>query len=916
MTHHGIKRTPANARVMRVFLALALLAGVVACQTPLGAQTAPVSEKEVLPILAAKCFQCHGADVQMGKLDLHTRGSMLKGGAKGPAVVPGKAEQSPLYRAIAGLDKPAMPAAPLPGLTPQEIAVLKNWIDQGAPWKEVSAAQAAALGTGYGGDYKEKEITAADREWWSFKKPVRYPVPTVADARWKANPIDAFIKKALDEKGLQPAPQADRNTLIRRVYLDLTGLLPAPQEVDAFVNDSSPQAYESLVDKLLNSSHYGERWARHWLDVVRYADSSGFEHDRDNAEAWRYRDYVIKAFNEDKPYDQFLVEQLAGDEVDNPTQDSLIATAYYRVGPRVRFREKDNPQYRYDYLDDMVATTFRGFLGMSVNCARCHDHKFDPITRMDYYRSVAMFFGYVNYDHPLVPREEAARYEKLKLEADAKIRQLRQQVADIEGPYKKVEFEKKLATLPEDIQLAVKTPEDHRTPGQKLLAAQILTLNPDADAPVRRRIKVSDTDNEARQKLLDQAAALEKSLPQPPPVAEGVRDGDYRFAPDGFGDEPLPGKGDRAVYGFVGKYVPDAGDKFVVPPVNFTANGLLPYEEEIKQPVVEPGFLTVLKEGNPPVTRAPKRPGYVTSGRRRALAEWIASKDNPLTARVMANRIWGWHFGTGIVPTPGTYGKMGLPPTNPQLLDWLATEFVRQGWSVKQMQRLILNSETYKMASVYYQAANAEKDPTNTSLWRFPIRRLEAEVMRDLILSASGQLNLEAGGPAFFPSIPKSVREGYRQGRWEMTKEDPSTWRRSVYSYWKRGMKYPMFEVHDQPDTNTTAEKRNITTVPTQALTLLNNEFVLIQSRYFADRVLSAAGNDPARQVKEMYRIALSRNPTPQELDDNLSFLKTQREAEAAHASGSSAAGASPDLSALTDLADIVLNTNEFVYVN
>jgi hypothetical protein len=916
MDHSTIRRGR-TIRPVWTSLSLVLLASVATFFAPLGAQKA-ATEKDVLPILKDKCFQCHGAEVQMGKLALHTRAAMLKGGQKGPALVPGEAEASPLYRVVAGLDQPVMPAAPLPGLTAQEISVLKDWIDQGAPWKEMAAAQAAALGAGYGDEYTEKEISQEERAFWSYQKPVRHPVPAVAGARWSANPIDAFIKQTLDEKGLTPAPQADRNTLIRRLYLDLTGLLPAPEEVDAFVNDSSPKAYEKLVDRLLSSRHYGERWGRHWLDVVRYADSSGFEHDRDNAEAWRYRDYVIKAFNEDKPYDQFIVEQLAGDELDNPTYDSLIATTFYRVGPRVRFREKDNPQYRYDYLDDMIATTFRGFMGMSVNCARCHDHKFDPITRKDYYRTVAMFFGYVNYDHPLAPREEAARYEKAKIEADARIRQLRQEVADIEGPYRKAEFEKKLATFPEDIQIAVKTPEEKRTPGQKLLAMQILTLNPASATPGRRRIQVSPAEDAARQKLLDEIAAIEKSLPKPPPVAEGIRDGDYRFAPDGYGDEPLPGKGDRAVYGFEGKYVPDAGDRFEVPPVYFAANGLLPYEEESKQPVVEPGFLTVLKAGDPPVAVKPDRPGYVTSGRRRALAEWIASKDNPLTARVMVNRIWGWHFGAGIVPTPGTFGKMGLPPTHPQLLDWLATEFVRQGWSVKQMQRLILNSETYKMASVYYAEGNAEKDPTNTYLWRFPLRRLEAETIRDLVLSASGQINLEAGGPPFFPSIPKSVREGYRQGRWELTQEAPETWRRSVYSYWKRGMKYPMFEVHDQPDTNVTAEKRNVSTVPTQALTLLNNRFVLLQSQHFAERVWREAGEDAAAQVKTMYRIALSREPTARELDDNLTFLQTQRDAEAAAGSDSEEAGAAvhPTLAALTDLADIVLNLNEFVYLN
>jgi hypothetical protein len=334
-------------------------------------------------------------------------------------------------------------------------------------------------------------------------------------------------------------------------------------------------------------------------------------------------------------------------------------------------------------------------------------------------------------------------------------------------------------------------------------------------------------------------------------------------------------------------------------------------EEDQKSFQVEPGFLTVLVNGTPPPAARPPKTGYVTSGRRRALAEWLASPDHPLTARVMANRIWHWHFGRGIVPTPGNFGKMGMPPSHPELLDWLATEFVRQGWSIKQMHRLIMNSETYKMASSFYSAANLEKDPSNVQLWRFPLRRLEAEAIRDVILSASGQINLEAGGEPFFPAIPKSVREGYRQGKWELTKEEPATWRRSVYSYWKRGLKYPMFEVHDQPDLNVTCEKRNVTTVPTQALTLLNNEFVLIQARHLAERAAREGGESAAARIAHLYRVALSRGPTPKEQESYLAFLEKQR----AYHAGRQAEGG-PDLAALTDVAHVVLNSNEFVYIN
>ena len=911
------------------------------------AQTAQVSDKEIVPVLQ-RCLQCHGEALQMSKLDLRTREGMLKGGEKGPAIVPGDAEGSLLYKRVAGLQAPIMPMPPVPALNAKEIALLKDWINQGAKWTTASASPAAPASApaAYGSGYKEKQITDQDRQWWAFKKVVRYPVPAVSDARWARNPIDGFIRKEMAAKGLTPAPEADKRTLIRRAYLDLVGLLPPPAEVDAFVKDASPKAYENLIERLLASPNYGERWGRYWLDVVRYADSSGFEYDLDIANAWRYRDYAIKAFNEDKPYNQFVIEQIAGDELDKPDYDSLIATTFYRVGPRVRFREKNYPSYRYDYMDDMIRTTFQGFMGLSVNCARCHDHKFDPITRMDYYRSVAAFWGYVEYDHPLAPKEEVDQYEKIKQELGREVAPLLKEVARIEQPYKEKQRERQieeaLKRFPEDIQAAIKTPEAQRTPGQKLLVAQVLIgpedINPDDVVPDvtasakakarlkadqvfgadpnggyrRRPLKLSDADEAKRAALRAKIEAIEDRLPPALPVADGVRDGDYRLSPDGLGDSHIPGTG-RPTYDVKCCFVPEAGQKYEVPPLYFAATG-----DDIKADektfIVQPGFLTVLVNGTPPpATHPPNRTDYVSSGRRRALGEAIASKDNPLTARVMINRIWGWHFGRGIVATPGNFGKMGMLPSHPELLDWLATEFVRQGWSIKQMQRLIMTSETYKMASAFYESTDMEKDPTNVYLWRFPVRRLEAEIIRDAMLSASGQLNTEAGGPPFFPSIPVSVRADQPRGRWELTKEGPDTWKRSVYAYVKRGLKYPMFDVYDEPDLNVTCERRSVSTVPTQALTMLNNEFMLIQANRFAERVIKEAGQDPAAQVKTMYRIAFSREPNSREMESNLAFLKKQQEREAKVAAG--AGGESAALSALTDLAHVTLNLNEFMYI-
>jgi hypothetical protein len=924
--------------------------GTALASTALG-QSADVTQKDVMPVLEKNCFQCHGESVKMANLDLRSREAMLKGGDKGPALAPGKSAESPIYKRVAGLAQPKMPLAPMPPLSEREILVIKEWIDRGARWeaqpKENAAAQPPAVTPGDKAnasytEYKERQITDEMRQWWAFKKPVRRTPPQPADGRWSKNPVDMFIKAAMDAKGLRPAPEADRATLIRRAYLDLTGLLPAPDEVDAFVGDRSPRAYENLIERLLTSPHYGERWGRFWLDVVRFAESSGFEHDRTVATAWRYRDYVIKSLNEDKPYNQFLVEQIAGDELDNPTQDSLVATAVYRFGPRVRFREKANPYYRYDYLDDIVRTTFGGFMGLSVHCARCHDHKFDPITRMDYYRTVGMFFGFVNYDHLLVPKKEADEWAQAKKEILRQIAPLKKAVAQLEAPYKKQRFEESLKQLPEDVQTAVRTPVGQRTQGQKLLAAQFesgLEVDPDANAEddlgaillaatddnyyhfsregksgqSRRggpQLKLTEADEQKRKALLDQIATLQKKFPKTPPGVEGVRDGDYRLAPDGPGDIPLPSQG-RPDYGVTCCYVPQPGQKYQVPDVHFGANGLV-VEDDLKAPVVQPGFLQVLMNGTaPPLTHQPNRPDYVTSGRRRALAEWIASADNPLTARVIANRVWYWHFGTGIVPTPGNFGKMGMPPSHPELLDWLATEFIRQGWSIKQIHRLIMNSETYKMASSFYIADDVDKDPTGVYLWRFPVRRLEGEAIRDIILFASGQLNLQAGGPSFFPSTPESVRVGYAAGRWDLTKEEPATWRRSIYSYWKRGMKFPMFDVHDQPDQNVTTEKRNVSTVSTQALTLLNNEFVLLQSRYLAERIEREAGTDAAAQVTLLYRITLGRWPTEKELAGDLEFLRRDRKLDGAKSPGAADGGG-----ALAHLAHVMLNTNEFVYIN
>jgi Protein of unknown function (DUF1553)/Protein of unknown function (DUF1549)/Planctomycete cytochrome C len=846
----------------------------------LAAADKPVSfTKDIEPVLQGSCWKCHGSAIQLSKLDLRTRDGALKGGEKGPAIVPGKAEESKLYRLVADLEKPAMP---MDGkLTAEQISAIKDWINQGAAWeassagKQDSTSQLAAL--------EDMPIPPEARKYWAFQKPVRYPVPAVAaDLR---NPVDRFLEKTRLEKGLKSAPRADRVTLLRRAYMDLIGLPPTPAEASEFVADNAPHAWERLIEKLLASPHYGERWGRHWLDVARYADSNGFEHDFSRPNAWRYRDYVVRSFNKDTPYNVFLAEQIAGDELDWVTEDSLIATGFLRSYAKVGFREKDNPQFRYEYLDDMIATIGRGVLGLTVQCARCHNHKFDPIPQKDYYKMQASLFGYVETDFPLTSAEQAEAYEKKVAAVEAKLTPLRLQIREIEEPYRLKLTPAKYKKYPANVQRAIAVPEDKRTPGEALLANQVIRTTSVSSEEIDVIISPEDL---ARKKALSaEIKAAEKERPKPIPMAAGVTDGDYRFAPDGAGDEPAPGKGVKHE-AFEGSYLFKGPGRYEAPPSYFLIRG----DAESRGSLMKPGFVTVATYGNPP-TEDPPADGH-TSGRRRALAEWLGSPDNPLTARVIVNRIWNHHFGRGIVATLDNFGKMGETPTHPELLDWLAVEFVNRGWSIKEMHRLLMTSEAYQMSSQFNDAADVEKDPENADVWRFRIQRLDAEIVRDDIMAVSGSLNLQMGGPAVFPHLPGEILESMKNGIWDNQADGPGVWRRSIYVYRKRGLPFPMFEVFDLPDQNTSCGRRNVSTVATQALTLLNDEFVLKQARLFADRVKEAAPNDPAKQIDLAYRIALTRPPDEKEFAIASDFLKKQ---------------------SLVDLTHVILNLNEFLYV-
>jgi Protein of unknown function (DUF1553)/Protein of unknown function (DUF1549)/Planctomycete cytochrome C len=845
----------------------------------------PVSfANDIRPIMERSCWTCHGATVQQSKLDLRTREGALRGGARGPALVPGDAEQSRLYRAIAHLDAIKMPMSG-EQLEAAEIIAVKAWIDSGAPWEETAPAAGGATPAGSTLAALEKvTITPEQRNYWAFQRPVQTPLPVVAN-RALTNPIDRFLEFERAARTLKPAPRADKRTLVRRAYLDLLGLPPTPAQVDQFLSDQTPQAWERLIDTLLASPHYGERYGRHWLDVARYADSAGFEYDTHRPNAWRYRDYVIKAFNDDKPYNRFVIEQLAGDEVDDRTDETLVATGFLRAGPRVLFREKDNPERRYDYLDEILGTIGRGMLGLTVNCARCHDHKFDPIPQKDYYSLQASIFGYVETEVPMAPRAKAKAYLAKTDEINAKLARFRAEVAGIEKPHRdRLELEQIRARFPEHIFRAVSTPAGERTPGESLLATQVKA----AAAVPAAQIATSLTPDEASRKraLTDQMAALEKERPAPLPMIEIATDGDHRFSPLGEGDDVVSCPKCRIPPPFPGSYIHKDG-AYQVPPSYFLIRG----DAESRGSLMKPGFITVATHGAHP-TEIP-RPDGNTSGRRLALAHWIASPENPLTARVIVNRLWQKHFGRGIVATLENFGRMGEPPTHQALLDWMAVELMNRGWALKPINKLMMMSEAYQMASAFDDPANARIDVDNRYLWRYRPQRLEAEIVRDSLLVAGGNINLAAGGEPIFPFIPAEVLAGQYRGKWENTPDGPAAWRRGVYVYRRRSLPYPMFDTFDHPDMNVTAGARNVSTVPTQALTLLNNPFVLAQAKRFAERVQRET-SDPRRQVDLAYRIALARPASDAEAAIGVDLIENQ---------------------SLESFAHVVLNLDEFMYM-
>lgn len=799
--------------------------------------------QDAAKILQDNCVACHGAASKMSGLDLSSREGMLLGGERGPAVTPHNLRRSRLWTFVTHQAQPAMP--PGKKLAEGDLALLKRWIEAGAPVPLADEAEAEAARIAALKKVEDTAVTDEDRAWWAFRQPVKRTPPGTGNA------VDAFIAAKWEAEGLTGSPKADPRKLIRRVYMDLAGLPPTPEQVADFVADPSDAAYERVVEELLASPHYGERWARHWMDVVHYADSGGYERDFDWPTMWRYRDWLVGAFNQDIPYDDFIRHQIAGDEIAPEDPKAHVATGYLRM---VLDNNIKDERTRMDELDDNVATTSLAFLGMTVGCARCHDHKFDPIRAKDYYQMQAVFFSTVEVDYPLASAAEIDRYDAAVERIEKQQAPLRKRMKEIAQPYRERLFQERLSALPPYYREAWETPTEKRTEGQRLNARQVDSLYKSGikDNEVQELMRASE--RQEHQRLEREIARLQASMPEKYATARTIAE---------KGREALP------------SYYLHRGDP------------------GSKGSPMDPG---VLKVASWEPVKFPAPPADADSSWRRVtFANWIASEENPLTARVMVNRLWQHHFGEGIVQTPSNFGKTGVAPTHPELLDWLAVEFVESGWSVKHMHRLMVLSDAYQMASDDVPG-NLPKDGANRFVWRQSRKRHSAETIRDSMLAVAGTLDRSVGGPPVRPHIDPDLFQGSTGRTWPGNAiGDPETWRRSIYVFSKRSIRYPMFEAFDQPDMMQSCERRNESTVAPQALLLMNNAEIMLHARHFAQRVASEAGESNVARVERAYELALAREPSAKELALAKAFLDGNPHG-------------------LADFCHTIFNLNEFVY--
>ncbi len=865
-------------------------------------------EQHIRPLLVERCVKCHGPKEQKAGLRLDLRAYAMAGSKSGPVIVPGKPEESLLIQAVRYRGPKMPPDGKLPDA---KISLLEKWIRMGAPWPDDGSRLSERPGAR---DGRAHDAIVSAREHWAFRPVSRPRVPDVFGGR-VYGPVDSFILNRLKGAGLKPAPEADRRTLIRRLYFDLLGLPPSYELVQEVLTDPRPDAVDRLVDRLLASPHYGERWGRHWLDLVRFAQTNGYERDAEKPEAWRYRDYVIRSFNEDKPYDRFVIEQLAGDELPDASPETIIATGFYRLG--VWDDEPDDKLVALaEEFDDIVRTTSETFLGLTLGCARCHEHKFDPFPQEDYYSFLAFFSNIApygrdtSYTHwaanpdaifvPLVSSEEFRRWRQRQEQLRAQLDAVTRSINELRNRVRTELVEERRAELtPEERALLERSAEqlgEVEEARRRRLEAKLRVDDKAVQAELKKRYpdRFKELDEE-RKKLeaelkrlpFDRALAVREREQDPEPT--------YVFRrgnPRSKGNRVEP-RGPQVFGGEV-----------------LTAQPL------VAETVSE--YRRILLELGVPAS----------SGRRLALARWIASPSNPLTARVIANRVWQFHFGKGIVRTPGDFGMAGLPPTHPELLDWLATRLVDSGWSLKRLHREIVLSATYRQSSSHYDPVAATRDPDNSLWWRFEARRLEAEVIRDAILAVAGTLNTKMGGRGFFPTLgPEVLATQSRPGAGWGKSSPAEEARRSVYIYVKRTLGVPFLELFDFPKPERPVAQRAITTIAPQALTLLNSRFVETQAREFARFLLDDrqyCNGSPDRLdfgplVVRAYRRALQREPEAHELTVLCRFLATQHDRWRQVLEASSGDGRvsefEVDMRVAADLAKVLFNLNEFVYL-
>ena len=836
---------------------------ILACLAPAApAADAPIDFiRDVRPILAQSCISCHGAARQRGGLRLDNGAAAMRGGDRGLAFKPGDAAHSRLILAVSGMDPDLkMPPADKPPLTAEQIGVLRAWIDQGAKWPKDETVAGSA---------------AAHSDHWAFQPPKRPAPPDVTDKDWCRNDIDRFVLARLEREKIAPSPEADRVTLIRRLSLDLLGLPPSPKEVDDFVADQAPDAYEKLVDRLLASPAYGERWGRHWLDLARYADSDGYEKDTGRPYAWRYRQWVIEAFNRNMPYDEFTIEQLAGDlippgaDVPGSPIDRKVATGFHRNTLSNHEGGVDQEQFRVEACVDRTNTTAQVFLGLTLGCARCHDHKYDPFSQREYCEFFAFFNSDVETDlaAPLPGEEE--RYRESKAEYDRKLADVQSDIDDYRKtqlPAAEAEWEAglklaELRMLAPAAQAALLVEPAKRDAAQtKTIAEEYAKINPLLVELDKRKAELQKTEPHLTQ-------AMTLSLGPPRKTHLMVR-----------------------------------GD-FLRPGVE-----------------VEPDVPAVM----PPLTPNPSPPRGEGGNVRRTrldLARWLVDPANPLTARVAVNWMWSKYFGRGLVATPEDFGTQGDRPSHPELLDWLATELVRQKWDLKAMHKLIVMSATYRQSS-RARPELAQRDPLNELLARQTRMRLEAEILRDEALASSGLLVRTIGGPSVRPPQPAGISELTYAGsaRW-VESVGPDRYRRGIYTWFQRTSPYPMLTTFDAPDANLCCVRRDRTNTPLQALTLLNDTVFVECDRALGRRIIAEEKGGMEARLRYGFRLSVAREPTTTErerlakLYDDLRTLCRADADKAAKLAG-------PDLpagmdvteaAAWTALARVLLNLDEFV---